>query len=193
MTENFKTLEGTISPSKQKKQKNNSNSDKTKSKNKKLQAIYTSNLQQSWGAEVSKKKETIGRSDVWLFFCTTPARASLERHFFEWTNSTNQAGISTSSTFSQLSYWNLYFLLTFVLKSLLSLNFLSEISTFSELSYWNLYFLSTFLLKTLLSLNFPIEISTFSQLSYWNLYYLSTFLLKSLLSFYFFIEISTFS
>ena len=32
------------------------------------------------------------------------------------------------STFSQLSYWNLYFLLTFVLKSLLSLNATSELS-----------------------------------------------------------------
>ena len=96
------------------------------------------------------------------------------------------------SSFWPLSYWNLYFLTTFLLKSLLSEYFSIEISTFSLLSieissfwplrYWNLDFLSTFLLKSLLSLYFSIEISTFSLLFYWNLLFLTTFLLKSLLS-----------
>ena len=48
--------------------------------------------------------------------------------------------------FSSLFYWHLYFLITFLLKSRLSLasfRFSVEISTFSSLSYWNLYFLST--------------------------------------------------
>ena len=89
-------------------------------------------------------------------------------------------------------YWNLYFLFTFLLKSLPSLYISSEISTFSLLFYWNLYFLFTFLLKSLLSFYFSIEISAFSSLFYWNLYFLFTFLMKSLLSLYFSIEISTF-
>ena len=96
------------------------------------------------------------------------------------------------SSFWPLSYWNPYFLTTFLLKSLLSQYFSIEISTFSLLSieissfwplhYWNLDFLNTFLLKSLLSLYFSIEISTFSLLFYWNLLFLTTFLLKSLLS-----------
>ena len=97
------------------------------------------------------------------------------------------------STFSLLFYWNLYFLFTSPLKSLLSLYFSIEISTFSLLFYWNPYFLFTFLLKSILSLYFSIEISTFSLLFYWNLDFLCTFLFKSLLSLYFSIEISTFS
>ena len=95
--------------------------------------------------------------------------------------------------FSLLFYWNLYFLFTFLLKSLLSLYFSIEISAFSLLFDWNLYFLFTLLLKSLLSLYFSIEISTFSLLFYWNLYFLFTFLLKSLLSLYFSVKISTFS
>ena len=35
------------------------------------------------GRKFQKKKETIGRSDALLIFCTTHARASLERHFSE--------------------------------------------------------------------------------------------------------------
>ena len=86
------------------------------------------------------------------------------------------------SSFWSLSYWNpyflstfllnLYFLFTFLLKSPLSDHFPIEISSFWSLSYWNLYFLSTF----------SIEISTFSLLFYWNLLFLTTFLMKSLLS-----------
>ena len=79
-----------------------------------------------------------------------------------------------------LSYWNLYFLFTFPLKSLyfhfscpLKLKSF-EISTFSLLFYGRLYFLFTFLLN------------------FWNLFLLLTFLLKSLLSLYFSIEISAF-
>ena len=95
--------------------------------------------------------------------------------------------------FFWLFYWNLCFLCTALLKSLLSLYFSIEISSFSSLFYWNLYFLFTFLLKSLLSLYFSIDISSFSLLFYWNLYFLLTFLLKSLLSRNFPIEIYTFS
>ena len=69
------------------------------------------------------------------------------------------------SSFWPLSYWNLLFLITFLLKSLLSEHLSIEISTFSLLFYWNLLFLTTFLLKSPLSDHFPIEISTFSLLS----------------------------
>ena len=123
----------------------------------------TSNLQQSWGAEVSKRERDYRKEWCVVDFCTRHACASVERHFSECTNSTNQAGISTSlyfsieiSTFSKRSYWNLYFLLTFLLKSLLSLYFSIEISTFSWLSYWNLYFLFTFLLSNPSASNVPI-------------------------------------
>ena len=88
-----------------------------------------------------------------------------------------------TSTFSFLFYWNLDFLLTFLLKSRLPLDFPIEISTFSLLCYWNLYFLFTFRLKSLLSLYLP----------YWKFYFLYTFLLNPLLSLYFSIETSTFS
>ena len=146
-------------------------------------AIITSNLQRSWGAEVSKKQRNYRKEWCVGGFCITHPRA------LPW--ATNKINFPIS-TFSELFYWNLYFLLTFPLKSLLSLNFPIEISTFSSLSYWNLYFLWTFLLKSLLSLNFHIEISTFFELSYWNLYFLFAVLLKSLYFFYFPIEISTF-
>ena len=91
------------------------------------------------------------------------------------------------------------FLLTFLLKSLISLYSSIEISTFSSLFSWNLYFLFifaywnhgfllTFLLEPLLSLYASLveisiqsfECSTFSWLFYWNLYCLFTFLSKSL-------------
>ena len=99
------------------------------------------------------------------------------------------------STFSLLFYWNLYFLLTSLLKPLLRFHFSIEFFTFWSLSYWNLYFLSIFywnlyflitlLFKSLLFLNFsidfPVDIDTFWSLSYWNLYF-----------FFFSIEISTF-
>ena len=107
------------------------------------------------------------------------------------------------STFSLLFFWNLYFLFTFLLKSLLSLYFSFEICTFSLLFYWNLYFLFTFLLKSLLSFYFSIETSTFSYFSietstfsllfYWNFFLLFTFRVKPLLSLYKSIEISAFS
>ena len=85
-----------------------------------------------------------------------------------------------TSTFSLLFFRNRYFLLTCLLKSLLSFYFSIVISTFSLLFYWNLYFLFTFLLKSLKS--------TFSLLFYCNLYVLFTFLLKSLLSLYFLLK-----
>ena len=102
------------------------------------------------------------------------------------------------STFPLLFFWNLYFLSTrslksllsliiFLLKSLLSLFFSIEISTFSLLFFWNLYFLITFLLKSKISTFsslFNLK-SRFSLLFYWNLYFLFTFLLQSLLSLYF--------
>ena len=55
------------------------------------------------------------------------------------------------SSFWPLSYWNLLFLITFLLKSLLSEYLSIEISTFSLLFYWNLLFLTTSLLKSRLS------------------------------------------
>ena len=84
------------------------------------------------------------------------------------------------STFSLPFYWNLYFPLTFLLKSRLFF-FSIEISAFSFLLYWNLYFLFTCLLKSPLSHYLFIEISTFSLLFCWNLYFLIACLLKSLL------------
>ena len=106
------------------------------------------------------------------------------------------------STAWPLFYWNLHFLITFLLKSLFSVTFWwkSLLSvTFWSLPYWNLYFLSlsnwtlslsywnfhflkslflmTFLLKLLsddFPTDFPIEKSTFCH-------FLSTFLLQSLL------------
>ena len=81
-------------------------------------------------------------------------------------------------TYSLLVYWNLCFVCTFLLKSLLSL-----------IVYWNLHFyteistfLFSFLLNSLLSLYLLIGISTCSLLFYWKLCFLCTFLLKSLLS-----------
>ena len=97
-----------------------------------------------------------------------------------------------SVTLWSLSYWNFYFLLllitllnlylliTFPSKSLLSDHF--SINTyFSSLFYCVLYFLS-------ISNRFPIEISTFWSLFFWNLYRPITFLLKFLLSEHFPIE-----
>ena len=72
------------------------------------------------------------------------------------------------STFWSLSYWNLYFLYTFLLKSLLSRHFPIEISTVWSLFYWNLCFLFTFRLKFLPSV-------TFWSLSFWNPYLFITF------------------
>ena len=86
-----------------------------------------------------------------------------------------------TSTFLLFFYWSLYFLFTFLLKSLISLYI--SISTFSLLFYWDLYFLVIFLLKPLFSLYFSIAISNFALRFY--LYFLFTFLLKPLLSFYF--------
>ena len=76
------------------------------------------------------------------------------------------------STFSVLFHWNLYFLFTCLLKSLLSLYFSIEIPTYSLLNLR---------LKPLLSLDFSIEIFTVSLL----------FWLQSKLSLYFSIETST--
>ena len=110
------------------------------------------------------------------------------------------------SSFWPLSYWNLYFLNTFLLKARLSLALSIEIPSFRPLSYGNLYFLNTFIEISacfflfywnpyFLFIYFSIEISSFWPLSYWNLYFLTflwyllfltTFLLKSLLSEYFF-------
>ena len=108
--------------------------------------------------------------------------------------------------FSLLYYWKLYFLITFLLKSLLSLCFSTD---------WNFYFLFSFQLKSLLSYQFSIEISTFLSIfyqistfssfliflksllsrifSFWNLYFLFAFLLKSLLSPPLSLEIATLS
>ena len=123
------------------------------------------------GRKFQKKKETIGRSDALVIF----APHTRVLHLAQRTKSTNQAGfesIKISTCF--LLFYDmsrffifacvlciLYFLFTFLLKSLLSLYF----STFSLLFYWNLYFLFTFLLKSLLSLSFPIEISTWFGLT----------------------------
>ena len=94
------------------------------------------------------------------------------------------------STFSLLFYWNLYFLFTFLWKSLLSLYLSIEISTSSLI----------FLLKSLLSFYFSIEISTFSLLfNKWIIYFLAlsnrfpnwNFYFRSL-SEHFPIEVSTF-
>ena len=87
------------------------------------------------------------------------------------------------STFLSHFHWNIYCLITLVLKSLLSHH-----------SYWSLHFLTTFLLKCLLSFHFSNEITTtFSLPCYWNVYFLFTFLLKYLLSQHVSIQVCTFS
>ena len=141
----------------------------------------TSNLQRSWGAEVSKRERDYRKEWCVVDFCTRHACASVERHFSECTNSTNQAGISTSYYFSLKIYSSQHFSLGISTSEYFSLEISSEEETnpkltlFSSLSYWNLYFLFTFLLKSLLSLDFPIEISTFSWLSYYFPIEISTF------------------
>ena len=88
------------------------------------------------------------------------------------------------STFYLLFYWNLYFLVTFLLESVRSV-------TFSTLSYSK-----HFLLKSLLFDHFPIEIPTFLFTFFFEIstfghfpieistfcHFLSAFLLKSLIS-----------
>ena len=89
------------------------------------------------GRKFQKEKETIGRSDVWLFFCTTPARASLERHFSEWTNSTNQAGISTSHYFFLEMYSSQHFSLGISTSEYFSLEISSEEETHPKLTLFS--------------------------------------------------------
>ena len=149
----------------------------------------TSNLQQSWGAEVSKRERDY-RKEWCVVVFLHHTRACFTWAPFLWMNEFHQ------------SSWNLYFSLLFSRNVLFSALF-SRNLYFGVLFSRNLFcrrnspqtnpFLLTFLLKSLLSLNFPIEISTFSLLFYWNLHFLFTFLLKSLLSLYFPIEILTFS
>ena len=69
----------------------------------------TSNLQQSWGAEVSKRERDYRKERCVVDFCTKHACASVERHFSERTNSANQAGISTSLYFSLEIYSSQHF------------------------------------------------------------------------------------
>ena len=138
---------------------------------------HTSNLGEAKGRSFQRKKKRNRNlySDCATLICCKPP--------FFW-----------------LFYWNLYYLFTLLLKSLLSLDFSIGTSTFS-----------TSLLKPLLSLYLSIEMSTFSWhffknllsldfstfsllfywnfhflftslLFYWNLYFLFTVLLKSLLS-----------
>ena len=73
------------------------------------QTQNTSNLQQSWGAEVSKRERDYRKEWCVVDFCTRHACASVERHFSECTNSTNQAGISTSHYFSLEIYSSQHF------------------------------------------------------------------------------------
>ena len=128
----------------------------------------TSNLQQSWGAEVSKRERDYRKEWCVVDFCTRHACASVERHFSECTNSTNQAGISTSHYFSLEIYSSQHFSLGISTSEYFSLEISSgeetnpKLTLFSQLSYWNLYFLLTFLVKSLLSLYFLTEIFTFS-------------------------------
>ena len=97
------------------------------------------------------------------------------------------------------SNWNLYFLLTSLLKSLLSLYFPIEISTFSLLFYWSFYFLFNFSLEISTSEHFSqksLLLSTFlKNLSFWALFSkISTsehFTLEISTSKHFSLEIST--
>ena len=102
--------------------------------------------------------------------------------------------------FLSLSDWNFYFLITLLLKPLLSDHFPIEILTFSSLFYWILYFLllsDHFPMEIFTFAHFPIEISTcwtfpFKKISTFSLYFpieissfcyfQITFPLKSLLS-----------
>ena len=94
-------------------------------------------------------------------------------------------------TFSSLFFSNVYFLFTFLLKSLLFSPFYSTSILSLQFSVgifilpdfcWNLYFLFTFLLKSLLSSHFSFEILLLS---------LQSFQMKSILSLRFPIGIST--
>ena len=159
----------------------------------------TSNAWQSQGRKFQKKRDAYRKR-----LCNT--HLNLLSLYFS---------IEISNFFS-FFYWNLYFLFTFLMKSLLSLYFSIEISAFSltlyflftfllkslhSLHYWNLYFPFTFLLKppsTFLLKPPPTFFLLFYWnlyflFFYWNLYFLCTRRLKSLLSLYFSIEISTFS
>ena len=125
----------------------------------------TSNLQRSWGAEVSKKERNYRKERCVGDFCITHACASLERRFSERINSTNQVDfefikISTCSfLFYDMSCF--FYLRACSMHSLLSLYSSIEIPTFPLLIYSKIYFPFTFLLKSLLSLCFSLEISTF--------------------------------
>ena len=109
--------------------------------------LYTSNLQQSWGAEVSKRERDYRKEWCVVDFCTRHACASVERHCSECTNSTNQAGISTSHYFSLEIYSSQHFSLGISTSEYFSLEISSEEETNPKQPF---------------SLNFPIENSTSS-------------------------------
>ena len=98
---------------------------------------YTSNLQQSWGAEVSKRERDYRKEWCVVDFCTRHACASVGRHFSECTNSTNQAGISTSHYFSLEIYSSQHFSLGISTSEYFSLEISSEKETNPKLTLFS--------------------------------------------------------
>ena len=97
----------------------------------------TSNLQQSWGAEVSKRERDYRKEWCVVDFCTRHACASVERHCSECTNSTNQAGISTSHYFSLEIYSSQHFSLGISTSEYFSLEISSEKETKPKLTLFS--------------------------------------------------------
>ena len=97
----------------------------------------TSNLQQSWGAEVSKRERDYRKEWCVVDFCTRHACASVGRHFSECTNSTNQAGISTSHYFSLEIYSSQHFSLGISTSEYFSLEISSEKETNPKLTLFS--------------------------------------------------------
>ena len=102
-----------------------------------IHIIYASNLQQSWGAEVSKRERDYRKEWCVVDFCTRHACASEERHFSECTNSTNQAGISTSHYFSLEIYSSQHFSLGISTSEYFSLETSSEEETNPKLTLFS--------------------------------------------------------
>ena len=112
----------------------------SKSSKRDLQHIniwHTSNLQQSWGAEVSKRERDYRKEWCVVDFCTRHVCASVERHCSECTNSTNQVGISISHYFSLEIYSSQHFSLGISTSEYFSLEISSEEETNPKLTLFS--------------------------------------------------------
>ena len=99
--------------------------------------MITSNLQQSWGAEVSKRERDYRKERCVIDFCTRHACASVERHCSQCTNSTNPAGISISHYFSLEIYSSQHFSLGISTSEYFSLGISSEEETNPKLTLFS--------------------------------------------------------